>query len=90
MLGFNTLRSLQCAAVESPDPAVIAGVRELPPLVQQALAHALEYLKQFKLEAVLAQSCAFRPFSQANEISLSPNALRYVDCEITPPPLPLR
>ena len=50
----------------------------LPALVQQALAHALEYLKTFGLEAVLRQSCAFRPFSEANEMTLSPNALRCV------------
>lgn len=49
---------------------------ELPPLVLQALGYALDYLKEFHLEAVLRQSCAFRPFSRANEISLSPNALR--------------
>ncbi len=51
-------------------------VDELPGLVVQALAHALDYLREFNLEAVLQQSCAFRPFSQAHEIALSPNALR--------------
>lgn len=54
-----------------------AKLDELPGLVVQALAHALDYLREFNLEAVLQQSCAFRPFSQAHEIALSPNALRY-------------
>lgn len=49
---------------------------EMPPLVLQAFAYALAYLKQFRLEAVLRQGRAFREFSEASEIALAPNALR--------------
>lgn len=51
---------------------------DLPSLVLVAMAHALDYLQQFNLQAVLRQRCAFRHFREANEISLSPNALRPV------------
>ena len=51
-------------------------IEELPELVLRAFAHALDYLKPFGLEAVLRLSSSFRRFSEANEITLSPNALR--------------
>ena len=49
---------------------------QLPGLVLQALAHALDYLRPFGLEAVLKLGAAFRPFSSKREMQLSPNALR--------------
>ena len=51
-------------------------LEKLPPLVLQALAHALDYLKPFGLEAVLRMGASFREFSSAHEMNLSPNALR--------------
>ena len=51
-------------------------VVQLPGLVLQALAHALDYLRPFGLEAVLRLGATFRPFSAAQEMQLSPNALR--------------
>ena len=54
----------------------LAALETLPPLVMQALAHALDYLKQFQLEAIVQQKSAFKPFSEADELSLSPNALQ--------------
>lgn len=54
-------------------------VTKLPPLVLQALAHALDYLKPFGLETVLRMGANFREFSSAHEMSLSPNALRLVN-----------
>ena len=47
----------------------------LPPLVLQALAHALDYLKAFNLEAVLRVGAAFHPLQSVHEMSLSPNTL---------------
>lgn len=45
----------------------------------QALAHALDYLKPFGLDAVLRCSAAFRPFSARGELALSPNALAQLE-----------
>ena len=45
----------------------------------QALAHALDYLKPFGLDAVLRCSAAFRPFSACGELALSPNALAQLE-----------
>lgn len=59
-------------------PAAVEAVMALPNLVLQALAHALDYLKPFGLEAVLRLGANFRPFHTAEEMHLSPNALRYV------------
>ena len=42
----------------------------------QALAHALDYLQPLKMEGVLRMGATFRPFNEAHEMSLSPNALR--------------
>ena len=58
-------------------PAALKAVLELPGLVVQALAHALDYLRPFGLQAVLRLGAAFRPFSAQHEMTLSPNALRY-------------
>lgn len=49
---------------------------QLPGLVLHALAHALDYLRPFGLEAVLRLGATFRPFSAKQEMQLSPNALR--------------
>ena len=53
-------------------------IEKLPPLVMQALAHALDYLTEFQLEAIVRQKCTFKPFNEANEMALSPNALQCV------------
>lgn len=45
----------------------------------QALAHALDYLKPFGLDAVLRCGAAFRPFAAAGELQLSPNALAQLE-----------
>ena len=45
----------------------------------QALAHALDYLKPFGLDAVLRCGAAFRPFSARSELALSPNALAQLE-----------
>ncbi|KAK9861330.1 hypothetical protein WJX84_009535 [Apatococcus fuscideae] len=54
-------------------------VSKLPPLVLQALAHALDYLKPFGLETVLRMGANFREFSSAHEMNLSPNALSQLE-----------
>lgn len=54
-------------------------VLKLPPLVLRALAHALDYLKPFGLEAVLRQGASFREFSEVQELALSPNALAQLE-----------
>lgn len=57
-------------------------VAQLPGLVLQALAHALDYLRPFGLEAVLRLQATFREFSAKSQMQLLPNALRY--CPATP------
>lgn len=52
----------------------------LPPLVLQALAHALDYLKAFSLERVLQVGAAFQPLHSVHEMALSPNTLRCSLC----------
>ena len=49
----------------------------LPPLVLQALAFAVDYLKPFGMEAVLQMSNSFRPFNTRQEMALSANTLTY-------------
>ena len=49
----------------------------LPPLVLQALAFAVDYLKPFGMEAVLQMSNSFRPFNTRQEMALSTNTLTY-------------
>lgn len=51
-------------------------VLALPPLVIQALAFAIDYLKPFGMEAVLQMSTSFRPFNSQQEMSLSTNTLQ--------------
>ena len=50
-------------------------VMQLPPLVLQALAFAVDYLKPFGMEAVLQMSNSFRPFNTRQEMALSANTL---------------
>ena len=50
-------------------------VMKLPPLVLQALAFAVDYLKPFGMEAVLQMSNSFRPFNTRQEMALSANTL---------------
>ena len=57
-----------------------ARLAKLPGLVLRALAHVLEFVKPFGLEAVLRLGAAFRPFNAFHEMSMSPNALRSCRC----------
>lgn len=50
----------------------------LPPLVLQALAFAVDFLKPFGMEAVLQMSNSFRPFNTRQEMALSANTLTCV------------
>ncbi len=49
---------------------------QLPALIVQALAHALDYVRPLHMEAVLRYGASFKPFHDAHQMSLSPNALR--------------
>ena len=55
----------------------LESVMALPPLVLQALAFAVDYLKPFGMEAVLQMSNSFRPFNTRQEMALSANTLTY-------------
>eukprot|EP00897_Mesotaenium_endlicherianum_P004644 jgi/Mesen1/4207/ME000219S03329 len=57
----------------------LEAVMAMPDLVVQALALALQYLRQFGLQQVLRFGASFRPFAGDNEMSLSPNALRQLE-----------
>lgn len=59
--------------------AALDAALQLPPLVLRALAHALDHLRPFGLQAVLRQGASFRPFSAVAELSLSPNTLRQLE-----------
>ena len=65
-----------CCAGATEEAGALSAVEQLPPLVLQALAHALDYLQPLKMEGVLRMGATFRPFNEAHEMSLSPNALR--------------
>ena len=58
------------------DAGAADAVAQLPGLVLQALAHALDYLRPFGLEAVLRLQATFREFSAKSQMRLLPNALR--------------
>lgn len=62
--------------------AALEAVLQLAPLVVQALAHALDYVRPLHMEAVLRYGASFKPFHGAHQMSLSPNALR---CTSKPP-----
>jgi DNA mismatch repair protein MSH3 len=67
------------AGAGAPPPPALAAALALPPLVLRALAHALDHLRPFGLEAVLRAAPAFREFSAARELALSPNALEQLE-----------
>lgn len=54
-------------------------IMALPSVVLKALAAAIDYLKTFGLEGVLAVAGAFRPLEAAAQMTLSANALRQLD-----------
>lgn len=58
---------------------------QLAPLVVQALAHALDYVRPLHMEAVLRYGASFKPFHDAHQMLLSPNALRFAACTSTNP-----
>ena len=58
--------------------AALEKVMQLPGLIVQALAHALDYVRPLNMEAVLRYGASFKPFHDAHQMSLSPNALRYI------------
>ena len=58
------------------DPAVNAAAMALPALVQQALAHVLEYLKAFGQQTVLRLGSSFQRMQSHMEMALSPNTLQ--------------
>lgn len=63
-------------AGESGESTALQAVMQLPALVVQALAHALDYVRPLHMEAVLRYGASFKPFHDAHQMSLSPNALR--------------
>ena len=76
MAKYDLVGATGCATGVAHTFMAEEALEKLPPLVLRALAHALDYLKQFHLEAIVRQKCAFRPFSEANEMTLSPNTLQ--------------
>ena len=58
------------------DAAVNAAAMALPALVQQALAHVLEYLKAFGQQTVLCLGSSFQRMQSHMEMALSPNTLQ--------------
>ena len=73
---MNRLHSLLVGL--AADQRALDTAMALPPLVLQALAHALDYLKAFSLETVLRVGAAFQPLHSVHEMSLSPNTLWWV------------
>lgn len=62
----------------SASAAALEAVQALPPLVLRALAHLLDYLRPFGLQAVLRLGASFQPWATAQEMRLSANTLRWV------------
>lgn len=58
---------------------------QLAPLVVQALAHALDYVRPLHMEAVLRYGASFKPFHDAHQMLLSPNALRSAALRVIAP-----
>ena len=56
-----------------------AEVANLPPLVLEALAHSLDYLKPFGLDSILRQGASFMNFNDVGELALSPNTLSQLE-----------
>ncbi|KAL4431011.1 hypothetical protein ABPG75_006267 [Micractinium tetrahymenae] len=59
--------------------AALEAVQALPPLVLRALAHLLDYLRPFGLQAVLRLGASFQPWATAQEMRLSANTLRQLE-----------
>lgn len=57
----------------------IEATMAMPDLVVQALALALRYLKQFKLERILSLSASFHPLASKYEMALSANTLQQLE-----------
>ena len=74
---------LKMYAVDSEESAALKAVMQLPPLIVQALAHALDYVRPLHMEAVLRYGASFKPFHDAHQMSLSPNALRWAQSHYT-------
>ena len=78
-LNFSSGSSLEDQIQGNKGESGLDVVLKLPPLVLRALAHALDYLKPFGLEAVLRQGASFREYSEIQELALSPNALAQLE-----------
>ncbi|KAK9810008.1 hypothetical protein WJX72_003290 [[Myrmecia] bisecta] len=77
--GLAAITAFYGATGSKEEAGALDAVLQLPTLVVQALAHALDYLTPFGLEAILRLGAAFRPFNAVHEMSLSPNALRQLE-----------
>ena len=75
--GTRDAKTAACYVGGSEESAALQAVMQLPELVVQALAHALDYVRPLHMEAVLRYGASFKPFHDAHQMSLSPNALRY-------------
>ena len=70
--------STAAAAGAATPAAALKAVRRLPPLVLRGLAHLLDHLRPFGLEAVLRLGASFQEWATAAEMRLSANTLRWV------------
>lgn len=70
--------SASAAAGAATPAAALEAVRRLPPLVLRSLAHLLDHLRPFGLEAVLRLGASFQEWATAAEMRLSANTLRWV------------
>ena len=66
------------SAEAGSDAAALKAVAQLPTLVLQALAHVLDYVRPLKMDAVLRLGASFKEFHGVHQMSLSPNALRWL------------
>ncbi len=77
--GASQAPGSELAAAGGAAPAgALEAVRRLPPLVLRGLAHLLDHLKPFGLEAVLRLGASFQEWATAAEMRLSANTLRWV------------
>lgn len=74
----ESMRKLDHQNDEKVDQGIEATMA-MPDLVVQALALALRYLKQFKLERILSLGASFRPLASKNEMALSANTLQQLE-----------
>ncbi|KAL0026611.1 hypothetical protein WJX77_010338 [Trebouxia sp. C0004] len=77
--GLAAVTEFYGAAGGSEESAALQAVMQLPEVVVQALAHALDYVRPLHMEAVLRYGASFKPFHDAHQMSLSPNALRQLE-----------